>query len=155
MANRWGKTGNSDRLNFLGLQNHCGRWLQSRNWKTLAPWRKSYDKPQSAYLKTETSLCWQTCVVKAMFFLVLMYGCESWTIKKAKHQRTDAFKLWCWRRLLRIPWTMRRSHQSILKEINPEYTLEGLMLKLKLEYFCKVISHLIHTEREGITLWKS
>ena len=113
-----GKNEISDRLNFLGLQNHCGRWLQSRNWKTLAPWRKSYDKPQSAYLKTETSLCWQTCVVKAMFFLVLMYGCESWTIKKAKHQRTDAFKLWCWRRLLSVPWAARKTNQSILKEIN-------------------------------------
>ena len=63
-----------------------------------------------------------------------MYGCESWTIKKAEHQRTDAFKLWCWRRLLKVPWTARRSNQSVLKEINPEYSLEGLMLKLKLQY---------------------
>ena len=70
-----------------------------------------------------------------MVFLVAMYGCESWTIKKADHQRTDAFKLWCWRRLLRVPWTARRSNQSILKEINCEYSLEGLMLKVKLQYF--------------------
>ena len=74
-------------------------------------------------------------LVKAMVFPVVMYGCESWAIKKVEHQRIDAFKLWCWRRLLRVPWTVRRSHQSILKEINPEYSLEGLMLKLKLQYF--------------------
>ena len=73
--------------------------------------------------------------VKAMVFPVVMYGCESWTIKKAEYQRTDAFELWCWRRLLRVPWTARRSNQSILKEINPDYSLEGLMLKLKLQYF--------------------
>ena len=74
-------------------------------------------------------------LVKAMVFPVGMYGCESWTIKKAEHQRIDAFELWYWRRLLRVPWTSRRSNQSILKEINPEYSLEGLMLKLKLQYF--------------------
>ena len=74
-------------------------------------------------------------LVKAMVFLVVMYGCESWTIKKAEHQRIDAFELWCWRKLLRVPWTARRSNQSILKEIGPEYSLEGLTLKLKLQYF--------------------
>ena len=74
-------------------------------------------------------------LVKAMVFLVVMCGCESWTIKKAEHQRTDAFELWCCKSLLRVPWTARRSSQSILKEINPEYLLEGLMLKLKLQYF--------------------
>ena len=74
-------------------------------------------------------------VVKAMVFPVLMYGCESWTVKKAEHQRIDAFELWCWRRLLRVPWTARRSNQSILKEILPEYSLEGLMQKQKLQYF--------------------
>ena len=74
------------------------------------------------------------CLVKAMVFPVVMYGCESWTVKKAEHRRTDAFELWCWRRLLRVPWTARRSNQSILKEISPEYSLEGLMLKLKLQY---------------------
>ena len=74
-------------------------------------------------------------LVKAMVFPVVMYGCESWTIKKAKHQRIDAFELWCWRRLMRVPWTARKSNQSILKKINPEYSLEGLMLKLKLQYF--------------------
>ena len=74
-------------------------------------------------------------LVKAMVFPVVMYGCESWTKKKAEHRRIDAFELWCWRRLLRVPWTARRSNQSILKEINPDYLLEGLMLKLKLQYF--------------------
>ena len=74
-------------------------------------------------------------LVKAMVFVVVMYGCESWTIKKAEHQRNYAFELWCWRRLLRVPWTVRRSNQSILKEISPECSLEGLMLKLKLQYF--------------------
>ena len=74
-------------------------------------------------------------LVKVMVFPVVMYGCESWTIKKAEHQRIDAFELWCWRRLLRAPWAARRSNQSILKEISPEYSLEGLMLKLKLQYF--------------------
>ena len=73
--------------------------------------------------------------VKAMVFPVVMYGCESWTVKKAEHQRIDAFELWCWRRLLRVPWTARRSNQSVLKETSPEYSLEGLMLKLKLQYF--------------------
>ena len=79
------------------------------------------------------------CLVKAMVFPVVMYGCESWTIKKAECQRIDAFELWCWRRLLRVPWTARRSNQSILKEISPEYSLEGLMLNLKLQYFGHLI----------------
>ena len=74
-------------------------------------------------------------LVKAMVLPVVLYGCESWTIKKAEHQRIDAFELWCWRRLLRVPWTVRRSNQSILKETSPEYSLEGLMLKLNLQYF--------------------
>ena len=73
-------------------------------------------------------------IVKPMVFPVVMYGCDSWTVKKAEHQRTDAFKLWCWRRLVKLPWAARRSNQSILREINPEYALEGLILKLKLQY---------------------
>jgi len=75
----------------------------------------------------------KVCLAKAMVFPVVMYGCESWTIKKSEHQKLDAFELWCWRTFLRVPWTARRSNQSILKEINPEYSLEGLMLKLKLQ----------------------
>ena len=77
----------------------------------------------------------KVCLVEAMVFPVVMYGCESWTVKKAEHRRTDAFELWCWRRLLIVPWTARRSNQSILKEISPESSLEGLMLKLELQYF--------------------
>ena len=77
----------------------------------------------------------KVCLVKALVFPVVMYGCESWTVKNTEHQRIDAFELWCWRRLLRVPWTPRRSNQSILKEISLEYSLEGLMLKLKLQYF--------------------
>ena len=88
-------------------------------------------------------------IVKAMVFPVVMYGCESWTINKAEHRRIDAFELWCWRRLLRVPWTARRSNQSILKKISPEYSLEGLMLKLKLQYF----GHLMRrTDSWGKTL---
>ena len=81
----------------------------------------------------------KVCLVKAMVFPVVMYGCESWTIKKAECQRTDAFELWCWRRFLRVPWTARRSNQSILKEISPGCSLEGLMLKLKVQYFAHVM----------------
>ena len=96
-------------------------------------------------LKTiEISLLTKVPLVKAMVFPVVMYGCESWTIKKAEHQRTDAFELWCWRRLLRVPWTASRSNQSILKEINPEYSLEGLMLKLNsntLDTLCEQLTH--------------
>ena len=98
--------------------------------KTLAPWKKSYDQPRQ-HIKNQRH-CFAN---KAMVFPVVMYGSESWTIKKAECGRTDAFKLWCWRRLLRVPWTARSSNQSILKEISPEYSLEGLLLKLKLQYF--------------------
>ena len=83
----------------------------------------------------DITLSTKVCLVKAMVFPVVMYGCESWIIKKSEHRRIDAFELWCWRRLLRVPWTARRSNQSILKEISPECSLEGLMLKLKLQYF--------------------
>ena len=87
-------------------------------------------------LKSRDITLWtKVCLVKATVFPVVMYGCESWTIKKAECQGIDAFELWCWRRLLRVPWTARRSNQSILKQISPEYSLEGLMLKLKLQYF--------------------
>ena len=88
---------------------------------------------ENALRSRNITLLTKVHIVKAMVFPVVMYGCESWTIKKAEHQRIDAFELWCWRRLLRVPWTARRSNQSILKEISPEYLLEGLMLKL--QYF--------------------
>ena len=83
----------------------------------------------------DITLLTNVCLVKAMVFPIVMYGCESWTVKKAECQKIDSFELWCWRRLLRAPWTARRSNQSILKEISPEYPLEGLMLKLKLQFF--------------------
>ena len=91
--------------------------------------------PDSILKSRDITLPTKVHLVKAMFFPVVMYGCESWTIKKVEHRRIDAFELWCWRRLLRVPWTARRSNQSILKEISPEHSLEGLMLKLKLQYF--------------------
>ena len=89
----------------------------------------------SIFESRDITLTTKVCLVKAMVFPVVMYGCESWTVKKVESQRIDAFEVWCWRRLLRVPWTARRSNQSILKEISPEYSLEGLMLKLKLQYF--------------------
>ena len=101
----------------------------------LVPWKKSYDQLRQHIKKQRHYFTNTGPLVKAMVFPVVMYGCESWTVKKAEHQRTDAFELWCWRRLLRVPWTAKRSNQSILKDISPEYSLEGLMLKLKLQYF--------------------
>ena len=97
--------------------------------------RKVMTNLDSLLKSRDITLPTKVCLVKAMVFPVVMYGCESWTTNKAERQRIDAFKLWCWRRLLRVPWTARRSNQSILKEISPEYSLERLMLKLKLQYF--------------------
>ena len=106
--------------------------LQIRKWSLQNLLRVT----QAGVLKSrDITLPTKVHLVKARVFPLVMYGCESWTIKKAEHQRIDAFKLWCWRRLLRVPWTERRSNQSILKEINPEYSLEELILKLKLQYF--------------------
>ena len=100
----------------------------------LVPWKKIYDNLDSIFKSRDITLPTNVHIVKAIVFLVVRYGCESWTIKKAESQRIDAFKLWCWRMLWRVPW-MASSNQSILKEINPEYSLEGLMLKVKLQYF--------------------
>ena len=97
--------------------------------------RKVMTNLDSVLKSRDITLPTNVCLVKAMVFPVVMYGCESWTIKKAECGRIDTFELWCWRRVLRVPWTSRRSNQSILKEISPEYSLEGLMLKLKLQYF--------------------
>ena len=223
LANKWGKSGNSDWFYFLGLQNHCRWWLQPQNEKTLFPWRgfpggasgkeptanagdllkrhrfnlwvreillrrkwqptpvflpeeshgqrnlvgyvhgvaksrtwlkrlsthaspwkKSYDKQRQSIRKKRHHFANKGPIVRAMFFPIVIYGCESWAIKKAEHWRTDSFKLWCWSRLSRVSWTARRTNQSILKEINPEYSLERLMLKLKLQYlatWCKELTH--------------
>ena len=101
----------------------------------LAPCKKTMTNLDSILKSRYTTSSTKVNLVKAMDFSVVMYGCEGWTIKKNEQQRIDAFELWCWRRLLSVPWTARRSNQSILKEISPEYSLEGLMLKLKLRYF--------------------
>ena len=136
MANRWGNIGNSGWLFiFGGLQNHCRCWLQPWNWKALTPWRKVTTNLDSILKSRDITLPTKVPLVKTMVFPVVMYGCGSWTIKKAEQWRIDAFELWCWKILLKVPWTARRSNQSILKEISPEYSLEGLMLKLKLQYF--------------------
>ena len=103
--------------------------------RCLFPGRKAMTNLDSILKSRDITLPTKLHLIKAMVFAVVMYGCESWSIKKAESRRTDAFELWCWRRLLRVPWTARRSNQSILKEISPEYSLEGLMLKLKLQYF--------------------
>ena len=101
----------------------------------LASWKKSCDKPTQHIKKQRHYFANKVHLIKAMIFPVGMFGCESWTIKKAERQRIDVFELWCWRRLLRLPWRARRSNQSILKEISPEYSLERLVLKLNLQYF--------------------
>ena len=101
--------------------------------------RKVITNPDSILKSRDITLLTNVQLVKAMVFPVVMYGCESWTIKKAEHWKIDAFELWCWRRLLRVPWTARRSKKSILKEISPEYSFKGLMLKLKLQYFGHLI----------------
>ena len=110
--------------------------------------RKAMTNQDNILKSRDITLPTKVHLVKAMVFLVVMYGCESWTMKKDEHQRIDAFELWCWRRLLRVPWTARRSNQSIIKEISPEYSLEELMLKLKLQYF----GHLMRTDSSEKTL---
>ena len=134
MGNRLGNSGNSIRLYFWGLQNHCRWWLQPWNQKTLTPW-KDMTNLDSILKSRDITLPTMVHQVKAVVFpVVMMYGCESWTVKKAECWKTDGFELWCCRRLLRVPWTTRRSNQSIQKEISPGCSLEGLMLKLKLQY---------------------
>ena len=141
MANRRGKGGSSDRFSLLGLQNHGRWWLQPWDEKTISPWQESYDKPRE-------------CVEKQGFYSADKrshsqgYGLPSghvqlWELdsKEGRTPKIDAFELWCWRRLLRVPWAARRPNQSILREINPKYLSEGLMLKLKLQYF----GHLMQT----------
>ena len=101
----------------------------------LAPWKKSYTNLDKILKNRYITLPTKVHIVKAMVFPVVMYRCESWTMKKPEHQKIDAFELWCWRKLLRVSWTARRANQSILKEITPKYSWKGLMLKLKLQYF--------------------
>ena len=125
---------------------NCSHGINTR----LLLGRKAMTNLISILKSRDITLSAKVCLVKAMVLPVVMYGCESWTIKKAEFQRTDVFELWCWRRLLRVPWTARRSkrsNQSILKEINPEYSLEGLMLKLKLQYFGHMMGRANSLER--------
>ena len=135
MASRWGNNVSNDRLYFLGLQNCSVWWLQHEIKRHLLLGRKVMISLDSILKSRDFTLPTKVCLVKTMVFPVFMYGYESWTIKKAECQRIDAFELWCWRRLLRVPWTARRSNQLVLQEISPEYSLERLMLKLKVLYF--------------------
>ena len=112
--------------------------------------RKVMTKVDSILKSRDITLSTKVCLVKAMVFPVVMYRCESWTVKKAERQRIDAFELWCWRRLLRVPWVARISNQSILKEISPEYTSEGLMLKLKLQYFGQLMGRTDSLEKTDV-----
>ena len=120
---------------FLGSKISADGDCSHETKRRLLPGRKAMTNLDSILKSRDITLLTKVCPVKAMVFPVVVYGCESWTIKKAECRRTDAFELWGWRRLLRVPWAARKSSQSILKEINPEYSLERLMLKLKLQYF--------------------
>ena len=106
----------------------------------LTPWKEVMTNLDSIFKSRDITLPTKVPLVKTIVFPVVMYRCESWTVKKAEHRKTDAFELWCWRRLLRVPWTTRRSNQSILKETSPGISLEGMMLKLKLQYFVLLMS---------------
>ena len=142
MANRGEKVETVTDFIFLGSRftadDDCSHEIKSG----LLLGGKAVTNLKNALKSRDITLPTKVCIVKTIVFPVVMYGCESWTIKKAEHQRTDAFKLWCWRRCSRVFWTTRRSNQSILKEINPEYSLEALMLKLKLQYFGQLIQRL-------------
>ena len=135
MANRWGNNEKVTEFIFLGskitVDSDCSHEIK----RCLLLGRKAMPKLDSILKSRDITLPIKVHIVKAMVFPVVMYGCESWTLKKAEYWRIGAFKLWCWRRLLRVPWTARRPNLSILKEISPEYSLEELMMKLKLQYF--------------------
>ena len=147
MGNRWGNSGNSVRL-FLGgskitADGDCSHEIK----RHLLLEMKVMTNIDSIFKSRDITLPTKVHLVKAMVFPVVMYGCESWTVKKAECRRIDAFELWCWRRLLRVPWTARRSNQSILKETSPGCSLEGLMLRLKLQYFGHLIRRVHSLEK--------
>ena len=146
MVNRWGKNGNNDFI-FLGSKITANGDYSYEIKRCLLLARKAMTNLDSIFKSRGITLPTKVCLVKAMVFPVVMYGCESWTVKKAECRRTDAFELWCWRRLLRVPWTARRSNQSILKEISPGISLEGMILKLKLQYFGHLMQKLTHWKR--------
>ena len=135
MGNRWGNNGNSNRLSFGGLQNYCRWWLHHDFKRCLLLGKEVMTNLDSILKSRDITLPTRIHLVKTVVFPVVTYGCESWTLKKADHRRIDAFEPWCWRRLLKVPWTEKTSNQSILKEISPEYSLKGLRLKLKVQYF--------------------
>ena len=130
-----GRNGNSERLYFGGTKITADGSFSHEIKIHFLLERKAMTNLDSIMKTRDITLLTRVHLIKAMVFPVVMYVCEIWTIKKAEHQRTDTFELWCWRRLLRVPWTARRSNQSILKEISPEHSLQGLILKLKLQYF--------------------
>ena len=134
MANRRGKRGSSERFSFIGLQNTADSDYSHEIKRYLLLGKKAMANLDSILKSRDITLLTKVHLVKTMVFPVITYGCESWTVMKTECQRIDGFELWCWRRLLRVPWTARRSNQSILKDISPECSLEGLMLKLKLQY---------------------
>ena len=146
MGNRWGNSGNSVRL-FLGSTITADGDFSHDIKRPLVLGRKDMTNLDSIFKSRDIALLTKVRLVKAMVFPVVMYGCERWTVKKAEHRRIDAFELWCWRRLLRVPWTARRSNQSILMEINPGISLEGVMLKLKLQYFGHLMSRVDSLEK--------
>ena len=133
MANRWENNGNSDRLHFLGSKITADGDYGHEFKRYLLLGKKAVTNLDSMLKSRDITLPMKVCLVKAIIFPVVMYGCESWIIRKIEHQRIDAFELSCRRRLLRVPWTARRSNQSILKKISPEYSLKGQMLKVKLQ----------------------
>ena len=134
-----GETGNRDIMYFGGLQNTADGDCNHEIKRRLLLGRKGMTNLDSVFKSRDITLPTKVHLVKAMVFPVVVYGCKSWTVKKAERLRIDAFELWCWRRLLRVPWAARRSNQFILQEISPAYSLEGLMLKLKLQYFGHLI----------------
>ena len=135
MGNRRGNSGNSVRLYFGGAQKSLQMVIAAMKLKDAYSLEEVMTNLASIFKSRDITLPTYVRLVKAVVFPVVIYGCESWTVKKAECRRIDAFELWCWRRLLRVPWTARRSNQSILKEISPGISLEGMMLKLKLQYF--------------------
>ena len=137
MGNRWRNSGNSVRLYFWALKSLQVVTAAMKIKRRSLLGRKVMTNLDSIFKSRDITLPTKVYLVKALVFPVVMYGCESWTVKKAEHRRIDTFELWCWRRLLRVPWTARGYNQSILKEISPGCSLEGLMLKLKLQYFAK------------------
>ena len=146
MANRWGKMKTVIDFILGGSRITADSECSHKIKRCLLLGRKAMTNLDSILKSWDTALWTKVHLVKTMVFPVVIYGCESWTVKKAE-RRIDAFELWCWRRLLRVPWTAKRSNQLILKEISPEYSLEGLMLKLKLQYFGHLMQKLTHWKR--------